>query len=97
MSNEELIKQFVDVVFERVGKQISKQLNNTNIEFSSLGVVKTVFSDESSAIVDLGYVVTDKIPNLSGEELVEGAVVKVFYDKNDMRNAYIGVRFKNKE
>lgn len=97
MNNEELVKQFVDAIFERVSRQIGKQINNTNIEFSSMGVVDAVSTDGTTATVNLGYTTTDYIPNLSGDTVVKGSVVKIFYDKTDMRNAYIGVRFTNKE
>lgn len=97
MNNEELMKQLVDAIFEKVNHQIEQKINNTNVEFSSMGIVTVVSESGTTAKVNLGYTTTDYIPNLSGSELVKGSVVKIFYDKTDMRNAYIGVRFTNKE
>lgn len=94
---DDLVKQVVDAIFERVDERIGKKINNTNIELTSQGVVKAVSSDGKSATVDVGFTTTEYLPNYSGSTLTVGSVVKIYYDKPDMRDAYIGVRLTNKE
>ena len=95
--NDKLVKQVVDALFERVNQLIIKKINNTNVELSSIGIITEVSSDNTLAKVDVGFAITDDIPNCSGETLAEGCVVKIYYDKPDMQDAYIGVRLKYKE
>ena len=95
--SDEIINKFVDTLFQKVSTQINNQINTANIEFCSMGIVVSISEDNANAKVDLGFTTTDFIPNLSGDSLAVGSVVKVFYDDNTLRNAYVGLRLINKE
>ena len=101
-NDKELMDKFINAVYNSIKRGTQKEINDTNIEFNAVGVVTetTDIKDENgnvlsteSAVVDIGFVVTDSIRNLSGEKLIAGDAVKIFYDKRDMRNAYIGIKF----
>ena len=94
---DDLLKQIVDAIFERIDERIKKKINNTNIELTSQGIVSAISDDGKNATVDVGFTTTEYLPNYSGSALAVGSVVKIYYDKPDMRDAYIGVRLSNKE
>lgn len=94
---DDLIKQVVDAILERIYETSRKQINNTNIELTSQGIITALSDDGNSATVDVGFTTTEYLPNYSGSTLAVGSVVKIYYDKPDMRDAYIGVRLTNKE
>ena len=92
ISNDKIDK-LVDIIYKKVMERVRSELNLTNMEFYDYGMV--VSSEDSGTIVKLPFCTTDKIPNLSGvADLINGQRVKVFYDRTDMRGAYVGVAYQ---
>ena len=91
--SDDKLQSLVDVIYDKVLAQIRLELNDSNVEFCCTGVVASVDTTNNKATVDIGFCITENIPNLSDKTLSVNNVVKVFYDKYDMRNAYIGLKF----
>lgn len=91
--SDTLINEFVDIIYSKIEERFIKNINRTNVEFCSEGVVKSVNSTSNTAVVTLGFGDTDSLQNLSGETLAVGNKVKVFYNNKSMGGAYIGVKF----
>lgn len=89
--NKELLDEFVELIYSRIKENFDKELNKANTEFYSEGLVESV--DGDYATVKLSFCTTDLLPNLSGKSLSEGDKVKIYYNKNNMVGAYIGVAF----
>ena len=100
--SDDKLQSLVDVVYDKVLAQIRLELNDSNVEFCCTGVVKSVDTTNNKATVDVGFCTTELIKNLTNktltttnttnETLTTGDTVKIFYDKYDMRNAYIGLK-----
>lgn len=97
-----LIDELVDVIYQRIEEKFNKQLNAANVEFSYEGIVKNPINitdsngnviSTTSADVELAFNTLTSLPNLSGSILIDGDKVKIFYNKSNMSNAYIGVKF----
>lgn len=97
-----LLNELVDVIYQRIEEKFSKQLNAANVEFSYEGVVRNPVNTTdsngnitatTSADVELAFNTLTSLPNLSGKILSDGNKVKIFYNKSNMSNAYIGVKF----
>ena len=103
MSHNKHIKpELVDIIYQRIEEKFSKQLNSANVEFSYEGIVRNPvqvkdsndnITGTTSADVELAFNTLSSLPNLSGSTLYDGNKVKIFYDKSNMSNAYIGVKF----
>lgn len=100
--NSSLLDELVDIIYQRIEEKFNKQLNSANVEFSYEGIVRNPVqtTDSSgnvigttSADVELAFNTLTSLPNLSGSILAEGNKVKIFYNKSNMSNAYIGVKF----
>lgn len=100
--DSKLLDELVDIIYQRIEEKFSKQLNSANVEFSYEGIVRNPVqtTDSSgnvtgttSADVELAFNTLSSLPNLSGSTLYDGNKVKIFYDKSNMSNAYIGVKF----
>ena len=91
--DENLINELVEIIYKKIEDKFSKNINNTNVEFCSEGIVTSVDSTANTATVSLAFVTTDTLPNLSGNNLQVGDKVRIFYNKRNMSDAYIGVKF----
>lgn len=94
-----VLDEFIDVIYKRIEQKFAKQLNIANVEYAFTGIVTTIDTNNNTAIVDIGSSTTDYIPNLTGfavgteaTNLKIGDTVKVFSDKSNMVGAYIGVK-----
>lgn len=100
--SQESVDKLVDIIYEKIKERFEKELNDTNVEFSRDGIVTSVANEKNednvviktlTATVDVGFGILENIQNKSGEILSNGNKVRVFYDRNTMKNAYIGVKF----
>ncbi len=105
--SQESIDKLVDIIYNKIKERFEKELNDTNVEFYRDGIVTSVVNETVvnetdannvvtktlTATVDVGFDSLENIQNKSGEILVIGSKVRVFYDRNTMKNAYIGVKF----
>lgn len=90
-----LVEQLVDVLYKQLTNEYSSTLSNANIEKFSFGIVKSADNEAKTAIVEFTSYngeLTETLNNLTGLELSEGDTVKVFYDNNNMKNAYIKIK-----
>lgn len=91
--SQEAIDKLVDIIYEKIKERFEKDLNEANVEFSRDGIITAVSDDGSLACVDVGFNILENIPNRSGGDLAEKDKVRVYYDRNTMKNAYIGFKF----
>ena len=87
-----LMNGLVDSILKIQKKNISNELNNTNIEFYREGFVKTINQD-GTVNVQLANILLENLQNLSGMSLNINQKVKVFYNNKNMSGCYIGTAF----
>lgn len=90
---EELLNQLVEVIYKRIEERIISQIYKANVELNAEGIVKEISSNNKSAIIETAFARTDHIPNLTGDTLTVNNKVKIFYNRRDMSDAYIGVKY----
>lgn len=95
MFDERLMDALVNEIINRIKREFKKEINDTNVEFCSTGVIRTGSdtANGKSATVEFGFGTVDGIINLTGETLKKNDRVKVFYNKRNMEGAYIGLKF----
>lgn len=90
--DETYLDELVEVLYKKIEEKFNKKLNESSVEFTSDGIV--VASSEvahgSTTQVQLAFVTTHLIPNLTGQPIKNGQKVRVFYSKNNLSDAYIG-------
>lgn len=93
------LDELIQALNEQMQKTFSKQLNLANVEYAFKGIVVQIDTTNNTAIVDIGTSTTDYLPNKTGYDvgtedtnLKVGDTVKVFSDRTNMVNAYIGVK-----
>lgn len=97
--DDSVLDEFIDILYKRMEQKFSKQLNTANVEYSFSGVIKEIDISTNKAVVDIGHSITDYIPNNTGvalgtneNNLKVGDVVKVYSDRKNIANSYIGVK-----
>ncbi len=93
------LDELIQALNEQMKKTFSKQLNIANVEYAFKGIVLQIDTTNNTATVDIGTSTTDYLPNKTGYDvgtedtnLKVGDTVKVFSDRTNMVNAYIGVK-----
>jgi len=80
------------VIGEIVRDEFAQLMRKENIEKCYNGVVKSVSIDNKTATVELSFMTTEYIPNLTGKTLSIGNHVKIFSEMFTLGDAYIGVQ-----
>ena len=94
-----LLNELVEIIYQRIEEKLKKQLNSSNIEFSYDGIVKNPVSDPNdntvtlSADIELSFCTVRDVPNHTEKTLYDGDKVRIFYNKSNIGNSYIGVKF----
>ena len=92
--NSKKIEELVELIYQRIEENFDKKINNSNVEMTWTGIVLSFNSTANTANVSLPFGETlENIPNLSGTTLNQGQKVKVYADKLNMINAYVGTAF----
>ena len=93
---KEIDKSLADAVASKIldamKRTANKTINSSNVEVYHNGIV-TDASDKSNIVVSLSFGGTVEAPNLSGETLTEGNSVRVYSEKQNLANAYIGLKY----
>lgn len=90
--DSQLIDELVEVICKKIDERFKKNLNMSNVEFCKDGIVRSELDVPNGAYTDVemsGY--TYSLMNKSGQILTNGSTVRVFYDNENMKNAYIGL------
>lgn len=82
----------VELFREIARDEFAQLMKKENIEKCYNGVVKSVSSDNKTATVELSFMTTGLIPNLTGKTLSIGNHVKLFSEMITLGDAYIGVQ-----
>ena len=89
--DKNLLESVAALLSDKIKKQSELVLNNSNTEKYYNGVVVTVNSKtEVDVKLSFGMIT---VPNLSGEDLNKDDRVKVYSDKQNLSDAYIGVKY----
>lgn len=93
---KEIDKSLADSVASKIldamKRTANKTINSSNVEVYHNGIV-TDASDNSNIVVSLSFGGTVEVPNLSGKTLTEGNSVRVYSEKQNLANAYIGLKY----
>lgn len=93
---KEIDKSLADAVVSKIldamKKTANKTINSSNVEVYHNGIV-TDASDNSNIVVSLSFGGTVEVPNLSGKTLTKGNSVRVYSEKQNLANAYIGLKY----
>ena len=93
--DKNLIQQFISELYKYANKNYDRNFSKSNIERFRFGIVQSANNDKKTAVVEFTCYsenTVENLKNLSGEDLSVGDTVKVFYDNNNMKNAYIGLK-----
>jgi hypothetical protein len=90
IDNDKLL-EFKNSIIQEVLKEVKYYIDNSTIEKTNTGIVKSVSVDNSTATIDIDFMTTDMLPNKTGETLAIGDKVKIFSDTKTLVDAYIGV------
>ena len=92
----EIDKSLADAVAKKIldamKKTADKTINTSNVEVYHNGVV-TDASNDNAIVVALSFGSTITVPNLSGQTLAAKDRVKVYSDKQNLADAYIGLKY----
>lgn len=93
---KEIDKSLADAVASKIldamKRTANKTINSSNVEVYHNGIV-TDASDKSNIVVSLSFGGTITVPNLSGKTLAVGNSVRVYSEKQNLANAYIGLKY----
>ena len=74
-------------------KTASRTINSSNVEIFYNGIVTVAPTDSNiNATVELSFGTTITVPNRSGETLAVGDAVRIYSEKQNLVNAYIGIK-----
>lgn len=79
-------------ILEAMKRTANKTINTSNVEVYHNGVV-TDASDNNNIVVTLSFGGIVKVPNLSGQTLAKNSRVRVYSEKQNLANAYIGLKY----
>lgn len=88
--NNEVLDDFRNIINNIIKEQFEIFISKANIEFFYDGVVTAISG--TNAKVDLGFQITEFIPNRTGETLNVGNKVRVYSGKSTLVGAFIGVQ-----
>ena len=93
---KEIDKNLADAVALKIldimKKTADKTINSSNVEVYHNGIVRDVY-DDGTAHVELSFGSFLTISNLSGQALTVNDRVKIYSDKQNSANAYIGLKY----
>ena len=92
--DSELMDELVSSIITLCSKKFDSDINTSNVEFYQEGLISNINSD-GTYDVQLSFGKLTSIPNYSGTDIAsKNTKVKVYYNKRDMTNCYIGTVFK---
>ena len=92
--DKSLVDDIANKILDLMKKTASKTINTANVEVYHNGIVKSdTIEKNTSGEVDLSIGVSLTIPNLSRVSLTKGDRVKVYSDKQNLADAYIGLKY----
>ena len=94
--DEGLLEQIVAELRKQADEIANKNIQAANMERFKFGIVKSADNTSKTALVKFSNYsgeFSDTFPNMCGEDLTVGDTVKVFYDNDNMKNAYIKIRY----
>lgn len=93
---KEIDKNLADAVVTKIldamKKTANKTINTSNVEVYHNGIV-TDASDKNNIVVSLSFGSSITVPNLSGQTLEADDRVKIYSDKQNLADAYIGLKY----
>lgn len=92
--DKKLAENVARKILEVMKKTANKTINTSNVELYHNGIITVAPTDETIyATVSLSFGSTIRVPNRSGETLAVGDRVKVYSDKQNLADAYIGTKY----
>ena len=92
--DKNLADNVANKILNIIKKTTAKTINSSNVEMFYNGIITVApTDDDNKATVLLSFGVTVTAPNLSGSPLSVGDKVKVYSDKQNLANAYIGLKY----
>ena len=94
--DEGLLEQVVAELKKQANKIANDNIQSANMERFKFGIVKSADNVNKTALVaftNYAGEFSDTFPNMCGEDLASGDTVKVFYDNDNMKNAYIKIKY----
>lgn len=88
--SNEILDDFRNIIDNIIEERFELFVSKANIEFFYDGVVTA--TSGTNAKVDLGFQITEFIPNRTGETLNVGNKVRVYSGKSTLVGAFIGVQ-----